>query len=778
LDLGKRSLIIAAVFLLTSSSIMIASTMNVEGSGYNVDITVGFDDHWMEQELAPDYIVSDPLPIHWYAKYQQSRDLKIDLFIRLEYGGEWILIVEGYQNTGTYDWDLLHPYVLDGDYILKIIAWAPDHSYCDSESQFAFHVKNKKIPKVMITTESDGMEVSGAMELAWNVIDEDTPRYLINSDVYISGDDGESYSHLQGFNEDPGKLTIDTSDYQNGNHYRFRVDVFDQDGLSSNDVSDRFIFYNNMAPKVEITSPKPDQGLFGKYRIEWNASDIDEPSYTLLVNLWIETVHDGGRTDLLRMAPNKGYYLWDTSQARQGPEGHLIGIQLMDSRGLVSDRDLIRVWVLNEKDDIMRDISYPRDFVMDEIRITWNTYPPVRNVSKELGLWVYHKAPAHEWQLLVADGPDAGEFSLNVTEAVDGYHGIKVVLMDSFYSWIHDEVEVTIEVYHEMEPEMLIRGYPLNGTNAKGVMEFDVAGYDGNGDRLTYIGLYNVNHGGWQLFDIQHGNYRQMLRWNTSGLGPGEYRVRIAVYDSSRFNLSTSQVVGPYFKEDNDPPPYHPPKETRSKTRVHPLVWALFILLMVLIMVIGAMIFVIRKDRKKVETRDMDIIKMNPRYVQAYLKKNGPPALLEKLLPSIGRSSGKEMVKEVSNGAHGLEDDERARLEGYLEMFDPDLVDNVTRSDIDSYIVLGVGYDATADQIRNAYMGFVKRYHPDKLVGKDQVLITMAQEELRRKNRARAILLDPQKRALVDKMLRETEAGRIRELSVRSVSELRLLGRK
>jgi curved DNA-binding protein CbpA len=92
--------------------------------------------------------------------------------------------------------------------------------------------------------------------------------------------------------------------------------------------------------------------------------------------------------------------------------------------------------------------------------------------------------------------------------------------------------------------------------------------------------------------------------------------------------------------------------------------------------------------------------------------------------------------------------------------------------------VLGVHRDAGPKEIKKAYLGFVKRYHPDKLVGKDKKLIHSAQEELRRKNRARSILMDPQKRTLVDKMVRENEGGRIRDLSIKSMDELKNLGRK
>lgn len=766
------------ILLLSSVLLTFCLIKDVDGFGYDPDIIVGFDEYWMDQELAPDYNISDPLPIHWYAKYHESKDLTIDLFIGSEGGGEWILIAEGLANTGTYLWDLKDPTVPDGNYILKVIGWNTYESYCYAESQFALHVYNKKSPMVMILSEPNGLEVTGEFELTWDVIDEDTPRYLITADIMISSDDGRSFDHLTGFNEDPGICMIDSTQFPNGDHYCIRIIVTDKDGLTDSTISGRFFIFNNQAPVVKITSPAMEEGIFGLCRIEWSSSDIDEPSDKLIVRLWYVTLHDNGKIDLLRGVTNHGYYIWDTSDTKPGPEGHLISIELIDSRGMVSVKDEVKVWILREKDDIFRDVVYPRDQVRDDIQVTWNTYPPVRNVSQKLGLWVYHRAPRGAWILISAGEPDHGQFKLDVRNATDGVHGLKIVIMDSVMTWIHDEIELQIEVYHELEPEMFIRRSPMNGTNATGIMEFEVAAFDGNGDKLSYMGLYCVNGGGWQIFDMAHGNYKQVLKWNTTDLPPGDYDVRIAVYDGSRYNLSTSQKCGPYLVADDSPPPSHAPFDNGSDGSISPMTIGILLLMIVLGIVLGTLFAIIRKERKKVTKRDMDTLKMNPVYVNTYFRKDRTAGPLDRLLPTIGGASPGRLITEDPNRSIGLDEEETARVQGYLDMLDPDLIDDVTRSDINCYEVLGVSRDANSKTIKGTYIGFVKRYHPDKLVGKEEVLIRRAQEELRRKNRAKAILLDPQKRALVDKMIRENEGGRIRDLSVKSINELKALRRK
>jgi hypothetical protein len=211
---------------------------------------------------------------------------------------------------------------------------------------------------------------------------------------------------------------------------------------------------------------------------------------------------------------------------------------------------------------------------------------------------------------------------------------------------------------------------------------------------------------------------------------------------------------------------------------LNPWVIVLITLIVVLIiMVLGAGL-VIRKEWKRRRTIDLNSVGVGPDYVDTFFRGKKDPGLLERVLPSIGGSSGKKIADQIDTSSTGLDEDERAHLQGYLEMLDPDLMDDVTNSDIDSYDELGVSQKATNMEIRSAYLGYVRRYHPDKLIGKDPKLVQMAQEKLRKKNRAKAILLDPQKRALVDRMIRENESGRIRDLSVKSIAELRSLRRK
>jgi DnaJ-domain-containing protein 1 len=699
-------------------------------------------------------------------------------------GGSWIPIIEDVDNTGTYTWDLMDPYVEDGEYILKVMAWNEDDGYSFSISEFSIHIVNKKRPEVELQTVLEGKEVSGCVKITWDVIDEDTHRYLISSTVYISDDGGQNYEQLESFREDPGQYVLDTTVLSNGDDYRFRVRVTDQDGFSDEETTNRFFVFNNHIPTVKFTTLKNDDGLFGNVRLEWDAQDIDDPSEMLVVSLWYLTVHDCSKVYLLKDAPNHGYYEWDTSKVKSGPQGHFISIEVIDSRGTASFIDEVKVWIMKDSDRIFEDIDYSRGIVEDRIDITWKIYKPAGIVANELVIQVYHQYSGGEWALIDDGLPNEEKYSLEVTDDDDGFHMLKIAIMDPKNILIYDEFEIQVQVSHQIEPEIYIRKNPMNGTNATGVMEFEVAGFDGNGDVLTYMGLYSIKGGGWQIFESKYGNYKQVLQWNTTGLPPGTYEVRIAVYDGSFYNLSTSKTLGPYFIEDNSPPPVHEPMDLGSDGGLSLIVFAIIFCGIVLVFVTLGFGYVIRKERRKVTSRDIDTLRMSPEYIDTFIKERPHKrrtrriGFLEKLLPPVGGASDGRLITQDVSISLGWNEEERARFEGYLDMLDPDLVDDVTRSDINSYEILGVNRSATHEEIRNAYIGYVKRYHPDKLIGKDEKLIRMAQEKLRKENRAKAILLDPQKRALVDKMIRENESGRLRDLSVRSIDEIRSLRRK
>jgi curved DNA-binding protein len=71
----------------------------------------------------------------------------------------------------------------------------------------------------------------------------------------------------------------------------------------------------------------------------------------------------------------------------------------------------------------------------------------------------------------------------------------------------------------------------------------------------------------------------------------------------------------------------------------------------------------------------------------------------------------------------------------------------------DYYSALGVGREATADQIKKAYRKLARKYHPDVSKEKD------AEARMKEVNEAHAVLSDPEKRAAYDQLGRGYQPG-------------------
>ena len=134
--------------------------------------------------------------------------------------------------------------------------------------------------------------------------------------------------------------------------------------------------------------------------------------------------------------------------------------------------------------------------------------------------------------------------------------------------------------------------------------------------------------------------------------------------------------------------------------------------------------------------------------------------LIQDALPGMGRSSASRINTGPVNGIH--EESQDSQMEDILAILGQDINIDIKNDDLKSYSMLGVTERATDDEIIRAHREFARRYHPDKFNSLNDNLRMKAEEEMKRRNRAKEILLDPMKRAVLDKRLRDDSTALIR----------------
>ncbi|MGA1848408.1 MAG: J domain-containing protein [Thermoplasmatota archaeon] len=739
-------------------------------------IIVRFDNEGLRKQMSPDLNLTEPITILWYARHTNGIVLWIDILLIHRNKPVTYTLAKGINNTGAFLWSLRNPSVEDADdYFLKIFAYTSVMHYSANVTDFTFTVYHKKCPRIESISLPAGEEYSGEMEVRWKVKDPDTSPYLISSEVLLSNDGGEDLYLVYSFREDPGCCLIDTRRFENGYKYRIEIRARDDDGLKGSRMSQVFSIYNNHIPGVNFVSHE-DGGRIGPgTNISWSAADSEEGSAALLVDLWYVVRSTGERVNLLSRAANMGYFVMRNESIVPSGEGHLLGVQVEDSRGALSYRDVIEVWSFGDGDEIFLQPVFTRLPVDESFRVVWDTYLPAEKLASELLLTVHHRRPGQDWDVYQRDLPDLGEFTLDTADLSEGAHSLRLVLADPLDPTISDELLIeNIQVSHYRKPEMLVRECPGAGSYVGAEVEFTVVAYDPNGDPLGYLGYYEEPGGEWTLFDSAHGGSKHTLRWNTTDLEPGSYLVRIVVYDGSFHNLSESRTVGPYLIYDTQWRSSYWAGSGQKENDDQPLLLVLISILGLIMVTLVVFGFFYIRSRKKLGRDDMKKVGLSPAYSNAFFSRKGEGQLNERLLPAPGGTSGRTWLSDSDDGSRGTIILDTAEQE-LLEMFDPDIVTDIGPSDLDSYMVLGVSSTAGSEEIRNSYLRHVRMFHPDRFPGSDRPIQKRALEELKKKNRAKTILLNPQKRALLDRMIREDETRAIRGSSVKSVDQLRML---
>jgi len=135
----------------------------------------------------------------------------------------------------------------------------------------------------------------------------------------------------------------------------------------------------------------------------------------------------------------------------------------------------------------------------------------------------------------------------------------------------------------------------------------------------------------------------------------------------------------------------------------------------------------------------------------------------QNVLPGMGCSSASRIRGGfVNEEEKNPVDIEGSQMENILDLLGQDTNIDLNDDDLLSYSILGITERATDEEVKKAHRDFARRYHPDRFNRMNDNLRMKAEEEMKRRNRAKEILLDPMKKAMLDKRLRDDPLALIR----------------
>jgi hypothetical protein len=384
-----------------------------------------------------------------------------------------------------------------------------------------------------------------------------------------------------------------------------------------------------------------------------------------------------------------------------------------------------------------------------------------------------------DWEEIQVTDLMMDNLSYPVSIEDDGYHYFQLEYRDNEDHRIMDKREIgPIDVYHGQAPMVHERSIPLEGSFLKGSVFFNLTSIDRNQDLVRFIGYCRQDGCPWTIFDRSLGQRNVVLEWNTTYYRPGRYEVKLVAYDGSRLNLTTSLVKGPYYLSSSIYTGKYYFLEDDGSTdegggSKAGIIW--MVIITFLIVLILSISLVIRKKRKEkrenIENKETVKIIQKQKELAEHLKYSAAG------LPQYGASSYyMNMDRDSSSKGAIVEDSEDQ--DPIFEMGEISTRMDLSKDDISSYDILGVPLNATEDMINSVYLKYIRRFHPDRFQDPNPHLKNMINENIRKKNRARRVLLDPAMRAIIDEKLREDEGELLRSSSTKSIKDLRELMKK
>ncbi len=526
-------------------------TVTVPVKVLNLDAPIIILDDLLIQNGLDDDKAEGSLMIYWSASDDEDgTDVLVDLYYSRP-GIDWTAIATDLTNTGSYDWDLMDPRIPDGDrYRLKALVRDNDAMEFEAATGFDFEINNPDPPTVRIISPVEGQELSGQPSIKWSASDNEDEPTMLKADIYLSSDEGATYTALAMGAPNSGTYKFDSTQHLDAYTYKAKVVIRDSTGLSTEVISPKFTIYNNDAPECAITYPRDDNVLTGSFDLKWTADDQEDDTADLKYDLMYMFSTSSYWTELRMDEPNTGSLTIDTTELEEGDGIYTFRLVVKDTRNEMSAESRVIIRVYNPDAPLISEKALTSP-AAKKATLTWGAYDDDPAETEGLKVWISRsqrletgtETPA--WTYLAEGIPNSGRFVMDVSSLPDGNYKVMLEVYDCTAVNLSAIYILDLVVDNNDPPELSFTQSPPPASNNSDIISFSWSGTDPEGKNVVYDIYYRIA-GTTNWISIANSLSATSFSWNTSKLTTGDYQLRIVGTDSSTDKLGSEVVTEPF----------------------------------------------------------------------------------------------------------------------------------------------------------------------------------------------------------------------------------------
>ncbi len=755
------------IMIIFASVLSITTSISGEEEGLELEIDVqGFKDRLFNST------VMGPVHLDWKTMNSKGSDVLISIYIGQNIEG-WRCLEYDIQDTGSF---ILDPELFQlengNGYTLRVMAFSKDGRYHDGYLGFSFSIMVTEMFDVDVDLDLENGTAPDEMMVSWELSNDPICDYDILLDVMLNETMEPVLTtsiHHRGNN-----AWIDTSSLLLDETYFIRITVTDVYGREASNTSMHFVVRNYVVSKISIPTfgfMEPEEGsvVWEEMEISWIPHPDLDQLYQVLTDLYLRDERTGMKTYIARNHQFPNTRMWDPSIMERGQYKLYMDSWMID--GTYSSSYSINISICDQSSPVIQDLMTTTIICDTYAHFIWTSYTTEEIENDHFSVHIIYHHP-RDGDMIVGDSAtDDGEMWIDTTDLPEGKACFTLKIFNGLFPALSDEREIReIIIDHPTAPVISPVTFPDTGDDLMGEIKLSWRTWDPDGDHVRVSLFYRCENGDPIRINDPNGGNEDHVFWNTTELRSGTYSLKFIAYDSSYLNLTDTYTTGDFTIFGKEEPSIRSSRDgQKSDGSSRILLIITFLSFLMIISIVGlAMIIRRRREQKKLCDADLDTIPIDRNLVDSCIRMREDTPMINNALPDIGMSSAPSWDRDLEgeNSGNIIVEPLEGSVEEALDILGPTVNDEVTMDDLMAYMILDVPHNATDIMIGSAYKKFARRFHPDKFRTMSLHLQEIAEQEMRRRNRAKEVLLDHRRRAILDSMLRDNGSHLIREMGI------------